>query len=79
MKRAFDRRYDVASGGRFWELFDYFFKYIPSRERFALQNLTGAFAGVLSVEFDVIRPEPEPEPVVRKRGRLERWAERRRL
>lgn len=76
MEKAFHLTENTPEHGRFLKAFEYFTRYIPARTFAEIDTLTGAFAGVLSIEFDMPEPEPVTSPVERKRGWLERWAER---
>jgi hypothetical protein len=76
MEKAFHRSQGTAMEARLNEIVDYLVGDIPRRHLVTVATLIGAFAGVLSVGFDQPKPESVSEPPVKKRGRLERWAER---
>jgi hypothetical protein len=74
MRRANDKPSDVFDQNRCRVLMDYFLDHLLTRDSDILGLLVGAFAGVFSANF---APTPRQElAVLRKRGPLERFAER---
>ena len=74
-RRAFERAKGMNDLLRFHELTTYFFFHLTAMYGQHRLSLIGAFNGVLSVEFET--PPRKELAVIRKRGRLERFAERR--
>jgi hypothetical protein len=76
MEKVHPLNFAATDTDRNKEIFEYFARYVPTRDLYAINTLRGAFEGVLSVEFDILAPEPVPGPPARRRGHLERWAGR---
>lgn len=78
MKEAYCRFRNPSPESEYREGHEYFSTYIPSRSHHALDMLTNATLGVLGgIDWD--RIEGIKQPAERRRGPLERWAERRGL
>jgi hypothetical protein len=69
MERVHPLNFDSTDPGRYKEILEYFASYIPTRDLYVIDVLQSAFQGVLSIEFDVPRPEPVPEPPISVIGR----------